>query len=101
MASWLNWFESRIVGMVMVGVAMAGVVGLSKITPTGLLPRMTKVRLRVVQLGGASIGRTTNVVQQIEEVLKQEAAVADYSATIGLNFIDNYCNRMLPSSLSH
>ena len=27
---------------------------------------------------------------QIEDMLKQEHAVADYSATIGLNFIDNY-----------
>jgi multidrug efflux pump subunit AcrB len=39
---------------------------------------------------GASIGRTTDVVEQIERILKQEHAIADYSATIGLNFIDNY-----------
>ena len=39
---------------------------------------------------GASIGRTTDFVRQVEDVLKQEHSVADYSATIGLNFIDNY-----------
>ena len=45
----------------------------------------------IVQLpDGASIGRTTDVVRQIENILKQESAIEDYSATIGLNFIDNY-----------
>ena len=45
----------------------------------------------IVQLpDGASIGRTTDFVRQIENELKQEHAVADYTSTIGLNFIDNY-----------
>src|SRR6185437_4751807 len=45
----------------------------------------------IVQLpDGASIARTTDVVRQIENILKQEPAIEDYSATIGLNFIDNY-----------
>jgi multidrug efflux pump subunit AcrB len=45
----------------------------------------------IVQLpDGASVGRTTEVVRQIEGILKQEPAISDYSATIGLNFIDNY-----------
>ena len=35
-------------------------------------------------------GRTTDLVRQVEDVLKQDSAVADYSSTIGLNFIDNY-----------
>ena len=39
---------------------------------------------------GASLGRTTEVVRQVEDIIKQEPAVEDYSSTIGLNFIDNY-----------
>jgi hydrophobe/amphiphile efflux-1 (HAE1) family protein len=81
-----------IVGLVMVGAAMAGVVALGKITPTGFLPEDDQGAFFViVQLpDGASIGRTADFVSQIEDVLKQESAVADYSATIGLNFVDNY-----------
>ncbi len=81
-----------IIGLVMVAVAMAGVAGLGKITPTGFVPEEDQgAFFVVVQLpDGASIGRTTAFVQQIESVLKQEHAIADYSATIGLNFIDNY-----------
>ena len=71
---------------------MAGVVGLGKITPTGFLPEDDQGAFFVViQLpDGASIARTTDVVKQVEDILKQEHAIADYSATIGLNFIDNY-----------
>ena len=81
-----------IIGLVMVAVAMAGVAGLGKITPTGFVPEEDQGAFFViVQLpDGASIGRTTAFVQQIESVLKQEHAISDYSATIGLNFIDNY-----------
>jgi hydrophobe/amphiphile efflux-1 (HAE1) family protein len=81
-----------VIGLVMVAGAMAGVWALGKITPTGFLPEEDQGAFFViVQLpDGASIGRTTNVVRQIEKVLQQEHAIADYSATIGLNFIDNY-----------
>ncbi len=81
-----------IIGLVMVGLAVAGVVGLGRITPTGFLPEDDQgAFFVVVQLpDGASIGRTSNFVHQIEDVLKQEHAIQDYSATIGLNFIDNY-----------
>src|SRR6476620_6716776 len=81
-----------IIGLVMVAAAMAGVVGLGKITPTGFLPEDDQgAFFVVVQLpDGASIGRTSDFVRQIEDVLKQEHAIQDYSATIGLNFIDNY-----------
>ena len=66
--------------------------GLGRITPTGFLPEDDQgAFFVVVQLpDGASIGRTTDVVQQVEDILKQEHAIADYSSTIGLNFIDNY-----------
>src|ERR1700751_314969 len=61
-----------VIGLVMVAIAGAGIVGLNKITPTGFLPEDDQGTLFVVvQLpGGASVGRTTNVVQQAEEILK-------------------------------
>jgi hydrophobe/amphiphile efflux-1 (HAE1) family protein len=81
-----------IVGLVFVAVSVAGVWGLGRITPTGFLPEDDQGAFFViVQLpDGASIGRTTDFVRQVEEVLKQEHAVADFSSTIGLNFVDNY-----------
>ncbi|MBV9248224.1 MAG: efflux RND transporter permease subunit, partial [Acetobacteraceae bacterium] len=81
-----------IIGLVMVAASMAGVWGLGKITPTGFVPEEDQGAFFVVVQtpDGASIGRTTDVVRQIEDILKQEPAIADYSATIGLNFIDNY-----------
>ena len=81
-----------IIGLALVAVAMFGVYGLGRITPTGFLPEDDQgAFFVVVQLpDGASIARTTAVVQQVEAILKQEHAIADYSSTIGLNFIDNY-----------
>jgi hydrophobe/amphiphile efflux-1 (HAE1) family protein len=81
-----------VIGLVMVAIAGAGIVGLNKITPTGFLPEDDQGTLFVVvQLpGGASVARTTNVVQQAEEILKKEDAVADFISVVGLNFIDNF-----------
>jgi hydrophobe/amphiphile efflux-1 (HAE1) family protein len=81
-----------VIGLAMVAVAGAGVVALSKITPTGFLPEDDQGGLFVVvQLpGGASIARTTDVIGQAEAILKDEPAVADVTSVIGLNFIDNY-----------
>jgi hydrophobe/amphiphile efflux-1 (HAE1) family protein len=81
-----------IIGLVMVVVATAGVWALGRITPTGFLPEDDQgAFFVVVQLpDGASVGRTTDFVRQVEQILKQEPAIADFSATIGLNFIDNY-----------
>jgi hydrophobe/amphiphile efflux-1 (HAE1) family protein len=81
-----------IIGIVMVLVAGAGVLGLAKITPTGFLPEDDQGALFVVvQLpGGSSVARTAGVIQQAEQILKKEAAVADYTSVVGLNFIDSY-----------
>ncbi len=81
-----------VIGLVLVGVAGAGVVGLDKLTPTGFLPEDDQSGLFVVvQLpGGASVVRTAEVVRQAETILKDEAAVQDFTSIIGLNFIDNY-----------
>jgi len=71
---------------------MLGVVGLSKITPTGFLPEDDQGAFFVVtQLpGGASVARTSEIVEKAEQILAQEHAVEDYTSIIGLNFIDNY-----------
>ena len=63
-----------------------------RITPTGFLPEDDQgAFFVVVQLpGGASVGRTTEVVRQAEAILREEEAVADFTSVIGLNFIDNY-----------
>ena len=81
-----------IIGLGFVAVSMVGIWGLGKFTPTGFLPEDDQgAFFIIVQLAdGASIGRTTDFVRQVEDVLKQEHAVADYSSTIGLNFVDNY-----------
>jgi hydrophobe/amphiphile efflux-1 (HAE1) family protein len=81
-----------VVGIVMVAVAMGGVYGLSKITPSGFLPEDDQGALFVVvQLpGAASLARTSEVIQQAESFLKEEKAVADYTSVVGLNFIDSY-----------
>jgi hydrophobe/amphiphile efflux-1 (HAE1) family protein len=81
-----------VIGIAMVAVAMAGVFGLAKITPTGFLPEDDQGALFVVvqMPGGASVARTSEVVQEAEKILKEEAAVADYTSVVGLNFIDSY-----------
>jgi hydrophobe/amphiphile efflux-1 (HAE1) family protein len=81
-----------IIGIVMVVVAMAGIFGLAKFTPTGFLPEDDQGALFVVvQLpGGASVARTTDVIERAEAILKDEHAVEDVTSVIGLNFIDNY-----------
>jgi hydrophobe/amphiphile efflux-1 (HAE1) family protein len=81
-----------IIGLVMVGVAGAGVVVLERNTPTGFLPEDDQgAFFVVVQMpGGASIARTTAVIQSAEAILREEHAVEDMTSVIGLNFIDNY-----------
>src|SRR5579863_1734921 len=81
-----------VIGLVLVGVAGAGVIGLAKMTPTGFLPEDDQSGLFVVvQLpGGASVVRTAEVVRQAETILREEPAVQDFTSVIGLNFIDNY-----------
>src|SRR5712672_2142518 len=73
-----------VIGLVLVGVAGAGVVGLATMTPTGFLPEDDQSGLFVViQLpGGASVGRTVEVVEKTEEILKHEEAVADYTSVV-------------------
>ena len=75
-----------------VGVAAFAVYGLSRITPTGFLPEDDQgAFFTIVQLpDGASVGRTLEVIQQVEKILATEESVADVSSVAGINFIDNY-----------
>ena len=81
-----------IIGLAMVAVSIFGILALNKVTPTGFLPEEDQgAFFVVVQLpDAASIGRTGAAVEQVENILKGEQAIADYSSIIGLNFIDNY-----------
>ena len=42
--------------------------------------------------GGASLERTTNVIEKAEAILREDEAVADVTSVIGLNSV-LYCNR--------
>ena len=81
-----------VIGLVMVAVAGFGTLSLLKVTPTGFLPEDDQGAFFVViQLpGGASVGRTLDVVQQAEAIVGKEEAVADLTSIVGLNFIDSY-----------
>src|SRR5258708_1855512 len=81
-----------IIGLVLVVVAGFGVVGLSKITPTGFLPEDDQGALVVVvqMPGGTSDARTSEPIRPPEDIVREEEAVADFTSVIGLNFIDNY-----------
>lgn len=81
-----------IIGLVMVAVATAGIIGLAKLTPTGFLPEDDQGALFVVvQLpGGSSVARTTDVVRRAEAILRDQKEVEDITSVVGLNFIDNY-----------
>jgi hydrophobe/amphiphile efflux-1 (HAE1) family protein len=81
-----------LIGLVFVAASMWGILRLSQITPTGFLPEDDQGALFiVVQLpGGASVGRTSEVVRKAEAILEKESAVADFASIIGLNFIDSY-----------
>jgi hydrophobe/amphiphile efflux-1 (HAE1) family protein len=81
-----------IIGLILVGVAGVGVVSLAKITPTGFLPEDDQGAFFVViqTPGGASLERTTKLIEKAEAILREDKAVEDVTSVIGLNFIDNY-----------
>jgi hydrophobe/amphiphile efflux-1 (HAE1) family protein len=84
--------RASIIGLVMVLVAAAGIVGLARLTPTGFLPEDDQGALFVIaQLpGGSSVARTTEVVRRAEAILREHKEVEDITSVVGLNFIDNY-----------
>ncbi len=80
-----------LISLLVVGGCLLGTGLLSKLTPTGFLPQDDQGAFFViVQLpDGASVGRTADVVDQVETILSKDPAIEDVSATVGLNFIDN------------
>ena len=81
-----------VIGIIAVFAAFGGIGLLSRVTPTGFLPSDDQgAFFVVVQLpDGASVGRTSDVVRQVETILQKESSIADLSSIIGLNFIDNF-----------
>jgi hydrophobe/amphiphile efflux-1 (HAE1) family protein len=81
-----------VLSLVAVAVSLGAIAALSKITPTGFLPAEDQGGFFItMQLpDAASVGRTSAFVSEVEAILKQEPAIADYSSVVGLNFIDNY-----------
>ncbi len=79
-------------GAIVVVMSFIGVGLLARATPTGFIPSDDQgAFFVVVQLpDGASIGRTSAVVKQVEDIVRKEEAVAETSSIIGLNFVDNY-----------
>ena len=79
-------------GIIVVVMAFVGVGLLAKATPTGFIPSDDQgAFFVVVQLpDGASVGRTSDVVKQVENIVRKEEAVAEGSSIIGLNFVDSY-----------
>ena len=63
-----------IIGIIAVGAAFGGVALLSRVTPTGFLPSDDQgAFFIVVQLpDGASIGRTSDVVHQVETIVQKD-----------------------------
>ncbi|MEO9190419.1 MAG: multidrug efflux RND transporter permease subunit [Acetobacteraceae bacterium] len=81
-----------IISIPLVALAVLATGGFARITPTGFLPEDDQGALFVVvQLpDGASVGRSLDVVRQVEAILAKEDTVADYTSVVGLNFLDNY-----------
>ncbi|MCX5493342.1 multidrug efflux RND transporter permease subunit [Kaistia dalseonensis] len=81
-----------VIGLVMVLASGAGIYALNGITPTGFLPEEDQGAFFVVVQApdGASVGRTSQAVAEVEAILKQEPTIADTSSIIGFNFVDGY-----------
>ena len=81
-----------IISMVLVAAFGLGILGLMKITPTGFLPEEDQGAFFVnVQLpDGASVNRTSETVQQVENILKSMPQVQDTIAVIGFSLLDSY-----------
>jgi multidrug efflux pump len=76
--------------LLLVAVLAAGIVGMSRITPTGFLPEEDQgAFFTSVQLpDGASVARTSEVTQQIEDILRQMPAVDHVLTVIGFSLLD-------------
>ncbi len=90
-ASVVSIIARRVVlGLLFLAVVMAGTVELFRITPGGFLPSedqgafFTEVQLPE----GASVNRTLNVAEKVEQVLSHTEGIADVSTVVGYSFLD-------------
>ena len=81
-----------VLGVVLVVAFGIGVGGLARVTPTSFLPEEDQGAFFVqVQLPDAvSVARTSEVVGQVEAVLKSMPQVKDTVAIIGYSFLDSF-----------
>jgi hydrophobe/amphiphile efflux-1 (HAE1) family protein len=98
----IDWIRDRYAGMVrrLVRVAVlslvavlvfaGGIVGVSRLTPTGFLPEEDQGAFFIsVQLpDGASVGRTSEVTKEVEALLKQMPAINHVLSIIGYSLLD-------------
>ena len=81
-----------VLGVVLVVAFGLGVGGLARVTPTSFLPEEDQGAFFVqVQLpDGVSVARTSEVVGQVEAVLKSMPQVKDTVSIIGYSFLDSF-----------
>jgi hydrophobe/amphiphile efflux-1 (HAE1) family protein len=98
----IDWVRDRYAGgvrrllrvaalsLVAVLVFAGGIVGVSRLTPTGFLPEEDQGAFFIaVQLpDGASVARTSEVTKQVEALLKKEPAVDHVLSIIGFSLLD-------------
>jgi hydrophobe/amphiphile efflux-1 (HAE1) family protein len=79
-----------VLAVVLVGVFAVGIYGLARITPTGFLPEEDQGAFFIaVQLpDGASVARTSAVVERIEGILKQMPEVQKTLSIVGYSLLD-------------
>ncbi len=77
--------------LAVVAAAMAGVVGLGRITPTGFVPEEDQGAyfVNVVLPPAASVARTSAAVRRIEEIVRRDPTTAVVSSVIGYSFLDS------------
>jgi hydrophobe/amphiphile efflux-1 (HAE1) family protein len=98
----IDWVRDRYAGgvrrllraatlsLVAVLVFAGGIVGVSRLTPTGFLPEEDQGAFFIsVQLpDGASVARTSEVTKQVEALLKKEPGVDHVLSIIGFSLLD-------------
>jgi multidrug efflux pump subunit AcrB len=79
-----------VLSLVAVLILAGGIVGVSRITPTGFLPEEDQGAFFIaVQLpDGASVARTSEVTKQVEDLLKKDPAIDHVLSIIGFSLLD-------------
>jgi multidrug efflux pump len=79
-----------VLSLVAVLILAGGILGVSRITPTGFLPEEDQGAFFIaVQLpDGASVARTSEVTKQVEDLLKKDPAIDHVLSIIGFSLLD-------------